>query len=252
MIKLNVPISYAACTPEQLKYLSKLMLSKLTAAEIKLMCFLRFSGLKLLKKKPVVDDSGQICYLFKHKKHGVFLLDIDRLTNMHSRLNWIDQDVTTFHLPSQIRRYKACNSLLYGMPLDAWLMLDLIYSRYAQTRQPALLSKMMAIIYTRPGESFNDGQYLAKRARRFRFVPAWKKHLVFLWYTGVKLWLMHKYYYVFAGADGNADTPVDEMIMGLIAALNEGNVANNHIIKTTDVHEVLFELNRKIENAKTR
>lgn len=251
MIKLSVPTSYAACTPAQLKCLSKLMLSKLPASDIKVKCFLRFSDLKLLKKKPVIDDNGLLCYVYRHKAHGTVLFDVDRFADMVSRVDWIDQAVTLFNLPPTIKKLKACNSRIYGLQLDAWLMLDLLYSRYTQTRQNELLNQIMSIIYTRPGESFDDGRHLAKRARRFRFVPAWQKHLVFLWYTGVKLWLMQKYYYVFAGADGSADTPVDEMIMGLISALNEGNVANNHIIKTTDVHEVLFELNRKIENTKT-
>ncbi|MDD4375092.1 MAG: hypothetical protein PHG67_14365 [Bacteroidales bacterium] len=250
MIELKVPTSFGDCTSRQLEFLSRLLLLELPAADIKVRCFLSFTGLVLVKSNPALVD-GLLCYHFRHKLHGDFILDTDRFADMISRLNWIDQPVTLFDLPQKIGSAQACNSRLYGLQLDAWLMLDLLYGRYAETKDAELLDQMMAVVYTRPGELFEEGKHIARNARRFKRIAPWKKHLVFLWYTAVKLWLMQKYYYVFAGSGSGDETPVDEMIMGLISSLNEGNVANNPVIKTTDVHEVLFELNRKIEYSKS-
>ncbi|MDA3943713.1 MAG: hypothetical protein PF694_09270 [Bacteroidetes bacterium] len=250
MIHLKVPTSFGQCTGRQLEFLSRLLLLDLPAADIKVRCFLEFTGLALIKSNPMPVD-GKLCYHFRHKIHGRFVLDTDRFADMISRLAWIDQPVTHFELPNKNGRARACNSRLYGLQLDAWLMLDLLYGQYASSKESELLSQMLAVVYTRPGELFEEGEHIAARARRFKGVAPWKKHLVFMWYTAVKLWLMHKYFYVFAGSGSDADTPVDEMIMGLISSLNEGNVANNQVIKTTDVHEVLFELNRKIEYSKS-
>jgi hypothetical protein len=250
MIELKVPTSFGDCTSRQLEFLSRLLLLELPAADIKVRCFLSFTGLVLVKSNPALVD-GLLCYHFRHKLHGDFILDTDRFADMISRLNWIDQPVTLFDLPQKIGSAQACNSRLYGLQLDAWLMLDLLYGRFAQTKDPELLDQLLAVVYTRTGELFEEGKHIARHARRFKGVAHWKKHLVFLWYTAVKLWLMQKYYYVFAGSGSGADTPVDELIMGLISSLNEGNVANNMVIKTTDVHEVLFELNRKIEYSKS-
>jgi hypothetical protein len=250
MIQLKVPTSFGQCSARQLEILSRLLLSGLPETDIKVNCFLKFAGLRLVKSNPELVD-GQLCYQFRHKLYGKFILDTDRFADIISRLSWIDQPVTLFDLPEKIGSARACNSRLYGMQLDAWLMLDLLYGRFAETKDPALLDEMLAVVYTRPDELFEEGKHIARNARRFKGVATWKKHLVFLWYTAVKLWLMQKYYYVFDGSNSGANTPVDEMIMGLISALNEGNVANNQVIKTTDVHEVLFELNRKMEYTKS-
>jgi len=39
--------------------------------------------------------------------------------------------------------------------------------------------------------------------------------------------------------------------MGLLSALNEGDITHNPAIKATECHEVFYELNRKIEKSQT-
>jgi hypothetical protein len=248
-IDLHIPSSFGEMTPKQIDYFSRVLTHKIPAIEVKIHCFLNFTGLKLLQKNPLQNQDGQQCYLFSMHGKGRFLLDVERFAAMIERLSFLENDVTLFDLPVMIKSYKACDSKLYGMRLDEWLLADTLYGEYSRTKDEKLLHMMMAIFYRKPGEKWDEGNSTEARAKRFRNVPVHRKYIVYLWYTGVKLWLMEKYWFVFHGDETSGSTPHDEIFMGMISSLNEGKVADNATIKATEVHEVLYELNRKIETS---
>jgi hypothetical protein len=208
---------------------------------------LNFTGLRLLQKSPIQNKDGQICYVFSLHGAGKFLLDVERFAEMVDRLSFLEKDVTLFELPLALKNFNACDSLLYGIRLDEWLLADQMYAEYSRTKDDRFLNMMLAVFYRKPGEKWDDGNSTEARAKRFRKVPAHRKYIVYLWYTGVKLWLMQKYWHVFNGSESTGSTPPDEIFMGMLSSLNEGKVADNGTIKATEVHEVLYELNRKIE-----
>jgi len=250
IVKLYTPTEFGKMSMKQLAYFSRLLLKKLGPEEVKMLCLLKFTGLKLMQKSPVKNEDEQDCYLFKLKNTGTFLIDVDRVTDMLTRLDFLDKDVTLFDLPETIGRYNACDSRLYGIRLDEWLLADRMYGEFSRTKDVKFLNLMLAVFYRETGEQWNDGDSVEKWARRFRWVPLYRKYIVFLWYTGVKLWLINKYWHVFNGGESTGETPGDEMIMGLLSSLNDGKVADNNIIKSSEVHEALYELNRKIEYSK--
>ncbi len=246
MIKLQVPISFAQMSKGQLKFFVKLMLAGLPVEDIKVRCLLEFSGLHLMKRTPAEID-GQLCYRFLKKGHGRFWLDVERFSDLVSRMDFLAQDPDLFDPPAKLSRAGACNSRLYGIRLDQWLLADNHYLAYANSQKVIHLDTMLAALYNRGYELWYEGKHIEKWARRFRRVPMYQKYLVFLWYTAAKKWLMEKYPYVFPEGSNTTGTPADELVMGFIAALNEGRVADNSIIKATELHEALYELNRKIE-----
>ncbi len=250
MIKLTVPTSFAQMKPWQLRFFVKLMLAGLPVDDIKVRCFLEFSGLHLLKKSPV-QINGLAHYIFMKKGHGQFPLDVDRFADMLTRLDYLAETPDLFAPPPKLARSKACNMHLYGIRLDQYLVVDNLYIAYSQTQKTALLNQMLAVFYTRKGDSWDDGNHIARRAKRFRFTPLHQKWIVYHWFTAVKKWLIDKYPYVFPEGSNSLGSPADEIVMGFIAALNEGRVADNTVIKGTEVHEALYELNRKIEFSKS-
>jgi len=246
-IDLKVPTSFAGLRPDQLQYFCKVILQHPDPAELKLLCLMNYTGLKVLKAKK--EDDPEDGFRFKYQGKS-FYMSSDMVTDILSRLDFLTQPPGLFNPPEAIKNYRACDSRLFGVRLDEWLFADLMYSDFSKTQDDASLNKMLAVFYRRKTDDWAEGKHIEQWAKRFKRVPMPVKYSVYLWYTGVKSWLITKYYYVFQGGSGADDVSADEMIMGILSNLNEGKVADNGIIKASEMHEALYELNRKIEYIK--
>ena len=62
--------------------------------------------------------------------------------------------------------------------------------------------------------------------------------------------LTRKYPALYA-ATGSDESPASggEVLLGLLSSLNEGRVIDNERIKATELHEVFYELNRRVRAA---
>lgn len=250
-IELTVPKGWSELTHSNLEYFSRLLLAGVNEVELLTRCFIQFSGLKLLHKDPTLIDD-QLYYLFKYQKGSRFLLDVDRFAAMVSKIDYLVKEVHFFQNPERIGRYSGCNSMLYGVSLGEYLVADSYYSDYSLTHNEQSLDNMLAIFYRDRSESWDEGHNLEKWTRRFKRIPLHRKYIVYLWYTGVKAWLIDKYPYIFSGeANSQLSTPADEVVMGMLSSLNDGDITHNPQIKATEVHEVLFELNKRIETSQS-
>lgn len=233
-------------TPGQIAFFCQKSLKNHDALAVQSLCLIEFSDLKFIKR--LLPD------YYEFKKGRVrFKLDADRFTDLLSRLDFLQQPPGLMAPPDRIKGCDAPDARLYGVRLDQWLVADTFYTNFVQSHDPVFLDKLITVLYARAGESWDNGDHVAARAVRFYNIPYYLKHWVFLWYTGVKLWLMVKYSHVFSGGTGEgSDTPADEVVMGVIRSLNGGHLSNNDRVKGSDVHEALFELNKLIEeNQKT-
>jgi hypothetical protein len=248
VINITLPQKWDQLSEQQLEFVSKLLLREVPEVELITRCFFHFSGIKILSKDPVMLD-GELCYEFKKSGSGRFPLDIDLTTSIIQRMEWITHEITLFANPARIKRYTGCHFKLYGVTLEEWLIVDQMYIGFAKTKDVKFLDNMLAILYTKPGEKWDTAVSLSDRAKRFKRVPLFRKYLIFLWYTSVKLWLRTKYTYLFSDAGGKTVQSANDYVMGLLSSLNEGDVTHNPQIKATECHEVFYELNRKIEKS---
>jgi len=257
VLNITLPGSWAELSEKQLYFVSKLLYMEVPELELLTRCFLEFAGITILSKDPeivITDDAteGELCYWFKKSGTGRFYLDVDMATTLIHHLDFLVTEITLFKNPAKIGKYAGCNFKLYGISLEEWLVVDQMYIGYAKTRRVEFLDNMLAVLYHLPGEKWDEQTNLATRAARFKSMPEYTRYIVFLWYTSCKLWLKGKYFYLFDSSDtGDASQSANDYVMSLISSLNEGNVANNPQIKHTPCHEVFYELNRKIEKAKT-
>jgi hypothetical protein len=245
-LQLTIPEGWHQLTEPQLEYLANLLLNKVPEQELLIRCFNRFSGLCLVRENPVIIQEA-LCYFFRKKKCGEHFIPVDLFADMVSRLDWIIQDVKLFKNPEKIKGYHACNHKLYGLTLEEYLIADQMYIAYAQTEKTEYLDKMVAIFYRLKNDRWEEGKNLHTWIRRFRNVPHKRKHIVFLWYTGVKAWIIETYPYIFSTAGGEPISPT-QSVLGILAVLNSGDVSKNPEIKKTELHEALDMLNRKCEN----
>lgn len=247
-IELTVPVTWMELSTKQLEFLSKLLIKGADETEIMTRCFIEFSGLKLIKKAPVEIDH-ELNYIFKKKGSQRFPLDVDRATWLIEKMNYLVNKAELFKLPERIKKYVPVNFSMYGVTLEQYILLDQHYARFLDTKDPDMLTRMVAIVYHKPDEKWGTKK-LDQLVKRFKRVPLFRKYIVFLWFTAIKAWFIQKYWFVFNSAESSSDQPADEIIMGLVSALNEGNITLNETILQTDVHQVMFELNRKIERSK--
>ena len=248
MIHITLPERWDQLSEKQLEFVAKLLLREIPAVEMITRCFFNFTGIKILHKDPVMLD-GELCYLFKKYHVGRFPLDVDLTASIIQRLEWLTGEVTLFANPAAIKHYTGCHFKLYGVTLEEWLIADQMYIAFAKTKDPKFLDKMLAVFYTKAGEKWNADTSLKSREKRFRRVPRFRKYLVFLWYTSVKLWLKSEYRFLFTPPESKGSQSPNEYVLGLLSALNEGDVTHNPALKATDCHEVFYELNRKIEKS---
>jgi len=251
-LNITLPESWDQLTEQQLEYVSRLLLNEMPEVELRTRCFLNFTDIKLLHQDAQLID-GEMYFLFKKKGIGKFNLDVDMVATITNRLSWITSDITLFKNPGRIGKYTGCHFKLYGLTLEEWIIADQMYIGYAKTKDFKFLDNMLAILYKKENETWNASANLECRAKRFTDIKPEIKYLVFLWYTSCKLWLKIKYPYLFAAPDGTktGHQSANDYVMGLLSALNEGDITHNPQIKATECHEVFYELNRKIEKAQT-
>lgn len=246
-----MPKAWKDMSEKDLLFLSKLLISDYDETEIKVLCALEFAKLKLRSRDAFVTEDGAMHYRLHHSAVGDFLLDADRFCSIVDTLDWLDEDVSMFQLPAQVKGYRPLESRLYGLRVDEWFVLDNNYAAFCNTKNYDYLDVMLAIMYRKNGDKWQDAKHLERWTRRFKNIAPHKKYIIFLWYTAVKLWLMKKYNYVFQPNDDGEQTPPDELLMGWLASLNDGRMADNVMIKASEVHEALYQLNLKIEQSKS-
>jgi hypothetical protein len=246
-IQLSVPTKWQELTAKQVEFFALMLTRGHSEIEVMTRCFLKFAGLKLIKKDPVPDGSD-LFYLFKKPGYRRFFLDVDRATGAIERMRFLVNEVSLFRLPERIKKYVPVDFRLYGVSLEEYILLDQYYIEYTKSKDVVWLDRMMAIVYRLYKETWNIDKH-EKWTNRFKRIPLARKYVIYLWYTGLKAWFMHKYWFIYNQPEVHDDTPADEIIMGLISALNEGNVTLNDKVKATPIHEVLYELNKKIERA---
>jgi len=247
-IHISVPTKWEDLTQKQLEYVGRMMLLDLPDMELISRCFLRFADMKILSKDPV-DIDGELHYKFSMQGQGEFVISVDVFTDMLTRLGWLTAEVTLFHHPERFGPFIGCHWKLYGVTLEEYLIADQMYISYIRTREIKYIDNLMAVLYRKRDEDFAEGANIERNAKRLsRATPA-QKQVIVLWYTAIKLWLKTKYPYLFSDQGSESDESPVEFVMALQSALNEGDVTHNSQIRKTDVHEVFYELNRKIEQS---
>jgi len=84
---------------------------------------------------------------------------------------------------------------------------------------------------------------------RRRKMLDWEKQGLVIWWNGVKAYLKERYPYVFREGDGITSKTQAEILQDLLACMNDNRPQENEKILRTDVHSVLYSLNRLYENA---
>ena len=248
-INLTSPKGWHELTPEQLLLISGLYLLQLPETDFLVNALIGLTELTPIQHKVFADDD-KLMFAFKTPGEKPFFVESEKTHEMATRLKWL-LDPPGLCTPPDLGKYIPVNNRLFGVPLEQYLLADLHYIQFANTQDRLILDKFAAALYrSNEDEQWND-QAWKKRIPHFSLMSLAELNTVFIWFTGVKAFIMAKYPYVFpaSASTGSAAGAPDEQILQLLANLNGGDVTRNRLIMETHVHEVLFELNLKIENS---
>lgn len=245
-VNLKSPQGWHELTPEQLLMVSELYLQQYSETEFLTRALIGFTGL-VPEPHTIEVAELELVFSFRTPDENPFQITAAQMHDLASRLKWL-LDAPGLCTPPALGKYIPVNNRLYGVPLEQYLLADTHYIRFAKTQDRSVLDKFAASLYRHNENELWSDKAWKNRTPEFSKLSMAELNAVFIWFTGVKSFIMAKYPAVFqASTSGGPEPAPDEQILQLLASLNGGDVTRNRLIMDTHVHEVLFELNLKIE-----
>jgi hypothetical protein len=238
--EVSLPTCWGDLTPENVYFVAKAKFEMPTKGHFMTQCLLHFMG---LRPKKGIDISETCTALRFNFSNGKEVVKIDAITVMTllERIEWLNETFGLMKCPN-FKNYISPDYRMYNVSLEQFMNIDKLYSDFMNGHDSSLLHAFFNLLYKRTKKAKNSPSEIEKMT-------------VIYWFSGFKIWLREKYPYVFSGGYGEdeyEETPVQEYLIGMIASLNEGRAADNNKIKKGDLHEMLYELNRKIEFAESQ
>lgn len=248
-IHLQAPRGWREITATQLLDIAKMYDEQLPEEEFLVRCLIALTGIVPIEKKVGVEAS-ELLFYYSTPEGEEFSLTAAETASLAGQLRWVIDGVDLCKPPENIAGLQPVNARLFGVTLDEYLLADQLYGAYSQSKNIDTLNRFAAVFYRKNAAEWDERNY-RRYCGAMVAVPKHAKTAVYIWFTGVKKWLQQKYPYLFSGADGGESSlpEPDEHILRLLTALNGGDVTKNRDILRTQVHEVFFALNFKLENA---
>jgi hypothetical protein len=246
-INLSTPQTWKQLAPQQLLYVSRLMLRPgISPLELHTLAFARFAGIKILRRH------GDY-FLCLSPDGNYFTLQPLQASSFARQMQFLTSGVDEITPLSRIARRTHVSPRLYGAPLVQYIACENYYQAYIHTRQQRYLHSLAACFYT-SGRPFDDSR-TARRARHFITQPPHILYTVFLWYTGLKTVLSKHFpnYFQKIESDPDLEPQAPDMqaqIRSIIRALTGGDVTRNAQIYQVDTWEALAELDAKAREAR--
>ncbi len=246
-VNFILPDSWIKLSSTQLIFVARLFLSEFAKQKFRFLthAFIKFSGCKI--KKTFKYNLLIHTYLLKMKGEKPFILSVNQLHSVVSKLDFLLDEITELKPLKKIRFARSCHYRLYKTPFIQFLTAENFYTAYRSTDKLSHLNELVATLYQKPSDVFNDS-LVKKRARYFRWVSIYKKYTVFLWYSGFRYYLAQEYPYIFSNSSSGEELKIKDHIMNMIRGLTEGDVTKNDKIFFTDTHQALYELNAKAKH----
>lgn len=228
-INLIVPRGWHELDDKQLRYLFGLLADDYTSAEIRTLCLLRWSGLKVIYRYN--DD-----FVFRLGKED-FKLSATVVADTIEALKWLDE-IPSFPVRiSRIGKFTALPSDFNAVPFEKFIYCDNLYQGYLHTKDDALLDEMMKVLY----DGWNSKGLPLERIATF------------YWFASLKQYFAKTFHHFFqhtGGSDANLlgstksmGEQVTEAMNAQIRALTKGDITKEKEVLAMDCWRALTELN---------
>jgi hypothetical protein len=249
-VNLTTPTSWPALTEEQVLFVARVLLRQPSKEELLARCLLKFTGLypvpitKVLRKNcALLNRPVPSLYLYKNK---TLEIPDGQMAVFCRQLEYLADPPGLMKCPSRIAGLYGPDPQLWTSTFEEYLMADRYYRAYSQTQHREHLYSMAAVLWRKKNTPYADKELESNTRRIRRGAKLTELQAVYLWYTGVKLWLKEKYSDLFTGGgDANENADESESIMNMLYAITDGRAHENNRVYKTPVHDVLHALNTK-------
>ena len=233
-INLIVPRGWHELDDKQLRYLFGLLADDYSSAEIRTLCLLRWSGLKVLYR----HNSD---FVFRLGKND-FKLSATVVADIIQDLKWLDE-IPSFPVRiSRIGKFTALPSDLQSVPFEKFIYCDNLYQGYLHTKNDSLIDEMAKVLY--PGW---------REARTQKGLTQCERIATFYWFASLKQYFAKTFNHFFQQTDstdgnllGSAKSigeQVTEAMNAQIRALTKGDITKEKEVLAMDCWRALTELN---------
>ena len=258
-IKLTAPTSWQALTGQQVIFVAHVLLQQPTKEELLARCLLKFTGLypvpitnALRKRCALLNRPAPSLYRYKNK---ILEISDEQIAVFCRQLEYLAEPPGLMKCPSRIAGLYGPDPQLWTSTFEEYLMADRFYRAHSElANHPNLqekanwdfLQKMAAVLWRKKDDPYSDNSLESYTRRIRRGAKLAELQAVYLWWTGIKLWLKEKYADLFAGS-GDTETSADESdaVMNMLYAITDGRAHENDRVYKTPVHDVLHALNTK-------
>jgi hypothetical protein len=259
-IKLTAPTSWQALTEQQVVFIAHVLLQQPSKEDLLARCLLKFAGLHpvpitkdLIKRCTLLGKPVPSLYRYKNK---ILEIPDEQMAVFCRKLEYLAEPPGLMKCPSRLAGLYGPDPQLWTNTFEEYLMADRFYRAHSNlVNYPALqketgldfLCKMAAVLWRKKDTPYSDKELESNTRRIRRGTKPAELLAVYLWFTGVKLWLKEKYPDLFtpAGESGNEAGDDSESVMNMLYAITDGRAHENERVYKTPVHEVLHALNTK-------
>lgn len=245
-IQFKTPAGWLRLNAKQLMYVAKLLLGCKTRQQINTKAFLYFSGCVALNETGDVDNN----WFSKGKE--IFVLSKGQLLSLTNEMNWLHKAGEVNPLP-WLRFHRARNRRMYDALFVEFLEALNLYYAFCYSGDEKHLNALCSILY--PGFKRFDSSKVYERGSRFRKVKLFKRYTVMLWFSGLMKYIASECSHVFQSSEENENNEpvnVKQLIKSFMQILNEGDVTRNNDIRSSNMWDSLYELDRKMAEAETK
>lgn len=242
IIDFHLPKSWSDLTQEQLKYVA-LVLTMFDAVHAKTYIFLRFTGIKVIRK----NSRGWLCsYRLNWRKKFRFILADWQVHSFLDNLKFIEEPS---HVPIQLKQigYRtAISANLHGLTFQDYLICENLYQGYLYTQNLSHIRDMVPFLY-HDNRPWFKRFFLRHRFRDYELTS------IFLWWMSAKNYLASSFphfFQPFSQGDGDSLSPDLMAAMNAqIRALTKGDITKEQQVLNMDCWRALTELDAKAREA---
>ena len=244
-LDITLPQGWSELTSKQVTRVAYYLSLGVAETEFLVRLGLEFADLR--PRGTRITEEGRIVYRYYHRQRGNVLLTAEQVSSIAEAMRWVTKEPEPMAAPI-LDGLPTPDAQLYGVTFEQFITADTACAAYVRTQNPDALRMMCAAFYPKSGRF--DPEKVEAEARRIAYLPVWQLEAVVLWFIGAKKMLTRKYPALYA-ATGSEESPASggEALLGLLSSLNEGRVIDNERIKATELHEVFYELNRRVRAA---
>lgn len=230
ILKISFPSGWQDLDEKQLYLIFKLISLEYNMTDVKLLCLLRWSKIRIIGK----DDNG--AYLLR-QKDDLISITPQQIAEALSMIKWLDNIPNIPIRISHLGRHRALPADFQEVPFEKFIFCDNLYQGFLATKNDGILDEMGNILYNSNNKTFSNVYRIG----------------IFYWFASLKQFFAQTFPNFFqptSSAEENLlgsapQISVRDSMNAQIRALTNGDATKEKAVLSLDTWRALTELDAK-------